>query len=179
MDTPTISTLPPDAEEGGAASQTGTFVAYTPAKNSSQGAGKFRLNKIKLRLPERDPAVEEPPLPTSSMPTLNAVISASQQRQDTPTGEGEEDQPVGDGLDMGRGSSQQLQSTKPPTAKKARTRAPKNAYPGQSQVAAVLSQSSIPARAHGDYDTMISAWQVKPLSKPPIAVSVHLMAFFY
>lgn len=174
MDAPTISTLPPDEDEGrGAASNTNTFVAYSPPKSPQQGTSKFRLNKIKLRLPERDPA-EELPHPASSIPTFNAVPSGSQQTHDMPAGEseeGEEDQLVDDDLGMGGLSSQQSQSTKPPPAKKARARAPKNAYPGQSQVSTLLSQSTTPARAHGDHDTMMSAWQVNMLGEAPIAVS--------
>lgn len=179
MDAPTISTLPPDEDEGHAgAGQTNTFVAYAPPKSPPQGTGKFRLNKIKLRLPERDPA-EEPPHAASSISTFNVVPYASQQKQGTPAVEGnedEEDQLVGDDLGMG-GPSSQSQSAKPPPAKKARTRTPKNAYPGQSQVPTLLSQSSTPARAHGDLDTMMSAWQVNQLSQAPIAVSFPLWLF--
>jgi hypothetical protein len=176
MDAPTISTLAPgpDEDEGRvAASQTSTFVAYAPPKSPPHGTGKFRLSKIKLRVPERD-AAEEPPRPASSIPTFNVAPYTSQQRQDTPTGEGdedEEDQLVDDDLGTGGPSSQQSQSVKPPPAKKARTRAPKNAYPSQSQASTLLSQSTTPGRADGDHDTMISAWQVNSIGQAPLAVS--------
>lgn len=180
MDTPTISTLAPDEDEGRVATnQTSTFVAYAPPKSPPQGTGRFRLNKIKLRLPDRD-AAEEPPRPASSIPTFNMIPYTSQQRQDTPTAEGdedEEDQLVDDDIGTGGPSSQQSQSVKPPPAKKARTRAPKNVYPGQSQSSALLTQSTTPSQAPGDRDTMMSAWQVNSLGPAPIAVSFFFIAY--
>lgn len=180
MDAPTISTLPlEDDDTHPDAGLTNTFVVYAPQapKSPPQGTGRFRLNKIKLRLPERDPAAgsrDEPTKPGGSEPTFNVTSYDSHSRAEPPAYAGEddeEDQLMDDDLGMAPSSSaHQAQSTKPPPAKKARTRAPKNTYPGQSQVSTLLSQSSAPARAHGDHDTMISAWQVDIPGSTPNAV---------
>lgn len=184
MDAPEISTLPIDDEEArSVTNSTGTFVPYAPQapKSPPQGTGKFRLNKVKLRLPEQNvPNVsghEEPPQPAGAEPAFSVISYDSHPPSET-AGAGdddEEDQLMDD--DLGMGSS----STKQPPAKRARTRAPKQAYPGQSQVSTLLSQSSTPAHAHGDHDTMMSAWQVNIATPAPIAVRslFHLLSLYF
>lgn len=185
MDTPEISTLVPEDEEGRPSASSSTFVPYAPQapKSPPQGTGKFRLSKIKLRLPERDatttsggPNHEELPQPMGADPAISVMPNDTQTHDGPPAGadaadDDEEDQLMDDDLGLGQSSP----STKPPPAKKARTRAPKHAYPGQAQVSTLLSQSSTPARAHGDHDTMMSAWQVNVSTPAPIAVSHYLL----